>query len=109
MNQAIYDNRISQIEDAKLVYSYKMCILKIQKDPGAFQMQREYMMLLNVTDSLSGYDITSDILTQDEIRYLFELSTLILSSDIQSIIRNTFTGKPTGWIYVSDGFIVYRN
>jgi len=108
MDQAIYDNRLSQIEDSKLAYSYKMCILRVQKDPGAFQMQREYMMLLNVTDSLSGYDITSDILTQAEIRYLFELSTCILNSDIASIIRYTYTGTPIEWIYVSDGLIIYR-
>lgn len=108
MSQERHDIRVSQVEDASLVYAYQMCILRIQKDPGYLKMQREYMMLLNIMDTLSTYDITSDILTVSEIKYLFELSREILSSEIQSIIRQTYTGTSIGWIYVEDGLVIYR-
>lgn len=108
MSQERHDIRVSQVEDASLVYAYQMCILRIQKDPGYLKMQREYMMLLNIMDTLSTYDITSDILAISEIKYLFELSREILSSEIQSIIRQTYTGTPVGWIYVEDGLVIYR-
>lgn len=108
MSQERHDSRVSQVESAGLIYAYQMCILRIQKDPGYLQMQREYMMLLNIMDTLSTYDITSDLLTKEELRYLFELSTLVLSSQIQQIIRYTYTGTPIGWIYVEEGLVVYR-
>ena len=65
MTQERHDNRVSQVENAGLAYAYQMCILRIQKDPGYLQMQREYMMLLNIMDTLSTYDITSDLLTKE--------------------------------------------
>jgi hypothetical protein len=108
MTQERHDSRASQISDRGLVYAYQMCILHIQKDPGYFQMQREYMMLLNIMDTLSNYDVSSDMLTTSELRYLFELSTLVLSSEIQEIIRYNYTGTPLNWILVEDGLIVYR-
>lgn len=108
MSQARHDNRVSRVEDASLRYAYQMCVLRIQKDPGYLQMQREYVMLLNVIDTLSTYDMTSDLLTKAELRYLFELSTEILSSEIQEIIRYTYTGTPIGWVHVEDGLVIYR-
>ena len=59
MTQERHDNQVSKIGNANLVYAYQMCILRIQKDPGVFQMQREYMMLLNIMDTLSTYDGSS--------------------------------------------------
>ena len=108
MSQERHDSKASQISDRSLVYAYQMCILRVQKDPGVFQMQREYMMLLNIMDTLSTYDVSSGLLTSSELRYLFELSTLILSSEIQEIIRYTYTGTPLEWTVVYDGLIVYR-
>lgn len=108
MNQDIHDNRVSQVRDESLTYAYNMCILRIQKDPGYLQMHREYMMLLNLMDTLSTYDLSSRLLTKSQLRFLFELSTDILNSEIQRIIRYTYTGITTDWIYVQDGPIMYR-
>ena len=108
MTQERHDSRASQISDRGLVYAYQMCILHIQKDPGYLQMQREYMMLLNIMDALVSYDITFAYLTQAQLKYLFELSTLVLSSQIQQIIRYTYTGTPIGWLYFEEGLIIYR-
>lgn len=108
MIQERHDNRVSQTTNASLVYAYQMSILRVQKDPGVFQMQREYMMLLNIMDTLSTYDVSSGLLTTAQLRYLFELSTLILSSQIQEIIRFNYTGTPIGWLYVEGGLVIYR-
>lgn len=108
MTQERHDLRVSQVSDRGLYYAYQMCTLRIQGDPGYLQMQREYMMLLNIMDTLSTYDVSSDLLTASELRYLFELSTLILSSEIQEIIRYTYTGTPLSWTTVEDGLVIYR-
>ncbi len=108
MTQERHDLRVSQVSDRGLYYAYQMCTLRIQGDPGYLQMQREYMMLLNIMDTLSTYDVSSDLLTAAELRYLFELSTIILSSEIQEIIRYTYTGTPIGWLYFEEGLVVYR-
>lgn len=108
MNQDRYNNRISQIDDAGLLYAYQMCILRIQKDVGYLQMQREYMMLLNIMDTLSTYNVSSSLFTKSTLRYLFELTTEILSSSIKEIISYNYTGTPDEWTYVESDLIIYR-
>jgi hypothetical protein len=51
--------------------------LRRQGDPKAREMEEQQLMLGNVLYALRDYDITSDLLSTDDIEYLFELATII--------------------------------
>jgi len=51
--------------------------LRRQGDPKAREMEEQQLMLGNVLYALRDYDVTSDLLSTDDIEYLFELATII--------------------------------
>jgi hypothetical protein len=62
--------RLNQIKYAKFVAQ-----LRQRNDPAAFGKEEYLIMFDNVLYSLRDYDITSEVLTDTEIAYLFELGT----------------------------------
>ena len=49
-------------------------------DPEAYNREEEMMMLFNVYDALRFYDVSSGVLSNEEIRYLTELASVIIEN-----------------------------
>jgi hypothetical protein len=77
-NQTTYD----EIVEAMILYSVKLAdkvlMLKRQRDPDVIRREEELILLSNCIYTLNHYDITSEVLTDEEIEHAYELSTIIL-------------------------------
>lgn len=80
LTQESYDNTILSVAEHEVRIGYAVCQLRRQNDPDCNRLEEELMMLQNVLYGLRNYDITSEILTDTEINYYFELSTLIVQN-----------------------------
>ena len=78
--QAEFDDIVLGIADHEVRLAYLACRMRRQNDPDCNRREEELMMLQNVLYGLRNYDITSDILTDAEIRYYYELATSIAQS-----------------------------
>lgn len=68
---------VLSIADHQVRLANLMSILRRQGDPDAWRREKENMMLFNILDSLKNYDLTYDIFTDTEIKYLLELATIL--------------------------------
>jgi len=80
MTQDAFDEAVLGIAAHEVRIGYACCQLRRQNDPDANRVEDELMMLQNVLYGVRNYDITSEILTDEEIAYYFELSTLIVQN-----------------------------
>lgn len=75
--QAELDASIEILFLNKIRFANKVATLRKQDDPAAFNKEEYLMMFDNVMYSLRDYDVTSELLTDEEIEYLYELGTQI--------------------------------
>ena len=80
MTQTQFDDTVLGIAEHEVRIGYIACQMRRQNDPDHNRIEEELMMLQNVLTGLRNYDITSDILTDAEIDYYFELSTQIVQN-----------------------------
>lgn len=75
MLQTEYDDSIDILRLSQIKYAKFVAQLRQRGDPAAY-LKEEYLILMdNVLYSLRDYDISSGVLTDAEIAYLFELGT----------------------------------
>lgn len=80
LTQEKLDDLVLAIAAEETRIAYNCCRLARQNDPDHERISDELVMLQNVLYGLRNYDITSEILTDTEIAYYLELSTLISQS-----------------------------
>jgi hypothetical protein len=78
MTQEELDGLVICIATKGVYYAETTCDFRRQSDPDSLRRETEYIMLRNIITALQNYDITSEILSEDDISYLFELAILIL-------------------------------
>lgn len=71
------DNIVIGITDVMVTLTDICMSLKAASDPGAYKMEEDLIALSVFCDSIRDYDVTSDILTQDEINTIIEFCVLI--------------------------------
>lgn len=77
INQTEFDNTLEVFFLNKVKFAVKVATLKRQDDPAVYNKEEYLMMFDNIMYALRDYDITSELLDDDEIEYLFELGTQI--------------------------------
>jgi hypothetical protein len=80
MTQTEFDNMVLAIADHEVRVAYACCQLRRQNDPDCNRIEEELMLLQNALYGLRNYDISSEILTDAEINYYVELSTLVVQN-----------------------------
>ena len=78
MTQTEFDQVVLGIQEHGVRIAYNAARMRIQNDPDCNRIERELMMLTVIIEALKNYDITSEILTDAEIAYYFELATQIV-------------------------------
>jgi hypothetical protein len=78
--QIEFDNRLDTLMLKHIESARQAADLRKQNDPAAFHREMGSIMALNCISALQDYQIVDDILTEEEITYLFDLITLILPS-----------------------------
>lgn len=76
MTQSELDEKILAIAEKEISLAAVIADLRRQDDPASLRLEEQGMTLNNVLSALKNYDITSGILTDTEIDYLFELATI---------------------------------
>ena len=76
MTQAEFDNKIMAIAEKEINLMATIVDLRRQGDPLSLALEERQMMLNNVLGALKDYDITSGIISDSELEYLFELATI---------------------------------
>ena len=76
MTQAEFDNKVMAIAEKEINLMATIVDLRRQGDPLSTSLEERQMMLNNVLCALKDYDITSGIISDSEIEYLFELATI---------------------------------
>lgn len=75
MTQNEFDDTVLAIASKHLDIMVITADLRRQGDPAAHRLEEEQMMVQNVISALKDYDVTSDVLSDDDINYLIELAT----------------------------------
>ena len=89
--QEIFDADVLDLAGRGVDTMYKTVAYRRQGDPYARQLEEEYMMLRNVLDALSDYDVDSDVLDADDIKYLNELGELCVAASHSTGSAITYT------------------
>jgi hypothetical protein len=76
-SQTDFDISVQILFLNKIKYCTKVSTMRRQNDPAVFTKEEYLMMFDNIMYSLRDYDVTSELLTDDEIEYLYELGTQI--------------------------------
>lgn len=77
MSQIELDEIVLTIANKEVDRMVIIAALRRQGDPKAREMEESQMMLSNLISALRDYDITSTLLSQDDINYMIELATII--------------------------------
>lgn len=77
MTQTELDNIVLAIADKEVDRMVLVASLRRQGDPKAREMEESQLMLSNLVSALRDYDITSTLLSQDNLDYMIELATII--------------------------------
>jgi hypothetical protein len=80
MTQTEFDNKVIAIAQKEIDLMATVVDLRRQSDPLSATLEERQMVLNNVLYALKDYDITSGILSDAEIDYLFELATLTVQT-----------------------------
>jgi hypothetical protein len=75
MTQDELDDIVVALADRHVDVMVKACDLRRQGDPEARRIEEEQMLVQNCLSALKDYDVTSDVLTEDDIAYNIELIT----------------------------------
>jgi len=75
--QTQFDDSYMILALNQIKYSAFVSDLRRRNDPAAYNKEEYLMMFQNVMYALRDYDVTSLLLDDDEIEYLFELGTQI--------------------------------
>ena len=75
MTQTDFDNTVLSIASSHLDMMVITADLRRQGDPGAHRLEEEQMLVQNVISALKDYDVTSDVLSDEDVNYLIELAT----------------------------------
>ena len=73
MTQAEFNNKVTVLINKHLSHTTNTAILEKAKDPYVVELKTRERFLANVISALNGYDITTDLLTEEQILYTFEL------------------------------------
>jgi hypothetical protein len=76
MTQSEFDDKVLAIAEREINLAAIIADLRRQGDPLASTLEDQGMILNNVLSALKNYDITSGILTDPQIDFLFELATI---------------------------------
>jgi hypothetical protein len=76
MTQAEFDDKVLVIATQAINLASTVVDLRRQGDPLSLALEERQMMLNNVLGALKDYDITSGIISDSELEYLFELATI---------------------------------
>ena len=80
MTQNEFDSLVIVFAQKEITYATKVVDLRRQGDPLSQYAEERQIFLNNVLMALRDYDVTSDVMEQSEIDYLFELATLATES-----------------------------
>ena len=80
MTQTEFDDIVIGIAGHEVRMANVTAYMKKQGDPDYLRREEEIMMLQNVLCSLKHYDIESEIITDDEIKQMYELATQIVQN-----------------------------
>ena len=80
MTQEEFDDRVLTIANTGVDRMVIIAAMRRQGDPKARELEEDMMLFSNVMNSLQNYDITSTLLSANDIDYLFELATLVLQT-----------------------------
>lgn len=75
MTQTEFDNKVLAAVSGHINVMEIAADLRRQGDPQARRIEEEQIFCNNVITSLENYDVTSELLEDDDIEYLFELAT----------------------------------
>jgi hypothetical protein len=75
MNQLEFDNGVLAVAGKHIDIMTITADLRRQGDPESRRLEEEQIFVQNVLSALQDYDVTSDLLSDDDISYLFELAT----------------------------------
>lgn len=75
MTQEEFDDKVIAIASQHVTRMGVAADLRRQGDSHAKRIEQEQMMVQNVLSALQDYDITAEILTDDEIEYMYELAS----------------------------------
>ena len=76
MTQSEFNNQVISFATLGVNLVEKVNTLRRQGDPISQILEDRSMLFTNVLFALKDYDITSEILEDSEIEYLFELATI---------------------------------
>jgi hypothetical protein len=75
MSQTEFDNQVDLLVGHEVRLAYTASIMRKQNDPEVASREEELMLLQNCIYTLRNYDVTSLLLTDNEIRIATELAT----------------------------------
>ena len=78
ITQEHVDNLVLGIAAFTVDFAERCLDLFVQGDPDAWNQEQKLIAVQSVLWSLRDYDITTEILTEDEVMYLEELATSII-------------------------------
>lgn len=79
MNQVEFDDKVLAAVSGHVDMMVIAADLRIQGDPQARRLEEEQMFAQNMITALSEYDISSELLFDDDIEYLFEMATTAIN------------------------------
>lgn len=77
MTQTEFDDIVLTIANKEVNRCMVVASLRRQDDSKAREMEESQLMLSNILSALKNYDITSTLLSTNDIDYLIELATII--------------------------------
>lgn len=73
MTQAQFNRKLSYLLRSQAANIVKSIDLNNTKDPYASDTKTNDIFMSNIISALSGYDVSSNLLTEEQILYTFEL------------------------------------
>ena len=77
VTQEEFDNQLGYLVGQQIKNARQAADLRRQNDPAAFRKEMGCIMLLNCIAALQDYDVTSGLLTDEEIQTTIELGTQV--------------------------------
>lgn len=76
MTQTEFNNNVIALASKETELMHSIAIIRSHDDPDSKRQEERYMFFRNILEALENYDITSEILSDNNISLLFELGTL---------------------------------
>lgn len=75
MTQLEFDDKVLAAISGHLGVMEIAADLRIQGDPQARRLEEEQMLMQNAVTGLKSYDVTSELMSDSDVEYLFDLAT----------------------------------